>query len=99
MSQFLPASQLNPGGLKGRDTLDEPGRRKHRREQRDRGAQRVLGVERAEGFLRLQAPYDLLSEHYSRNGTVQIRDQAVTVRLIGVTVRQYRIDQIGREHV
>ena len=73
MSQFLLANQLTPGGLKGRGTLDEPGRRKHHREQRDRGAwferrlrepsfvitrerrslgrQRVLGVERAEGFL------------------------------------------------
>ena len=35
---FLPADWPGPGGLKGRDTLDEPGRRKHHREQRDRGA-------------------------------------------------------------
>ena len=62
--QFLPANQLNPGGLKGRGALGEPRRRKHCRAQRARSAQRAAGVESAEGFLRFRAPYDLLSEHY-----------------------------------
>ena len=63
MSQFLPADQLTPGGLKGRGALGEPQRRKHYRAQRARSAQRAAGAESAEGFLRPQVPYDLLSEH------------------------------------
>ena len=51
LGPFLPVDRPGPGGLKGRGTFDGPGRRKHHREQRDRGAQRVPGVERAEGFL------------------------------------------------
>ena len=66
MSQFMPASQLTPGGLKGRGALGEPRRRKHYRAQRARSAQRAAGVESAEGFLRLQTPYDLLSEYYRK---------------------------------
>ena len=39
--------------MKGRDTLAEPGRRKHCRSERSerRSAQRGPGVERVEGFL------------------------------------------------
>ena len=48
---FLPGNHPDPGGLKGRGALGEPGRRKHHRERSDRGAQRVPGVESAEGFL------------------------------------------------
>ena len=40
---------------------------KHCRAQCARSAQRAAGVESAEGFLRLQAPYDFLSEHYPSN--------------------------------
>ena len=35
---FLPTDRPGPGGLKGRGALGEPGRCKHLREQRDRGA-------------------------------------------------------------
>ena len=57
MGPFLPTDWPGPGGLKGRGTLDEPGRREHHREQCDRGAQRVPGVESAEGFLDSSTPY------------------------------------------
>ena len=35
---FLPGNHPDPGGLKGRGALGEPGRRKHHRERSDRGA-------------------------------------------------------------